>query len=195
MLRTYAQALDTSFTVKGRGRPRFKARKKTLPSLEYTRRGIRDGRLVLPKGVSIPVVWSRELPSEPSSVRITRDSVGHWYASFVVTRVAEPIPVADPDSMVGIAWGVTQTATATDTRFDLPHAGHRKRCAAELAKSQRRMARRRRGKGHAPSMGYQRARKTAAKVQKKAARQNRHDGRIWAKTVVDAHHLVAVEDF
>ncbi len=77
-LRTYARALDASFTVKGRGRPRFKARKKTLPSLEYTRRGftLRDGRLVLAKGVSIPVVWSRQLPSEPSSVRITRDSLG-----------------------------------------------------------------------------------------------------------------------
>ncbi|WP_068159307.1 RNA-guided endonuclease InsQ/TnpB family protein [Rhodococcus phenolicus] len=197
MLRTYAQALDVSFTVKGRGRPRFKARKKTLPSLEYTRRGfrIRGGRLVLPKGVSIPVVWSRALPSDPSSVRITRDSVGHWYASFVVSRVAEPIPVADEGSGVGIDWGVTQTATATDTRFDLPHAGHRKRCAAELAKSQRRMARRRRGRGHPPSRGYRQARKQAARIQKKAARQNRHDGRMWARTVVEAHHLIAVEDF
>ncbi|WP_138997180.1 RNA-guided endonuclease InsQ/TnpB family protein [Rhodococcus zopfii] len=197
MLRTYAHALDASFTVKGRGRPRYKSRRKTLPSLEYTRRGfrIRDGRLVLPKGVSIPVVWSRELPSEPTSVRITCDSLGHRYASFVVTRDAEPIPAADENSGIGIDWGVTRTATATEERFDLPHAGHRKRCAAELAKSQRRMARRRRGKGHPPSKGYRRARETAAKVQKKAARQNRHDGRIWAKTVVDAHRLIAVEDF
>ncbi|MFD6675333.1 RNA-guided endonuclease InsQ/TnpB family protein [Rhodococcus zopfii] len=197
MLRTYAQALDASFTVKGRGRPGFKARKKTLPSLEYTRRGfrIRDGRLVLPKGVTIPVVWSRTLPSDPSSVRITRDSLGHWYASFVVTREPVPIPVADPDSGIGVDWGVSRTATATEERFDLPHAGHRKRCAAELARSQRRMARRRRGKGQPPSKGYKRARRTAARVQKKAARQNRHDGRIWAKTVVDAHHLIAVEDF
>ncbi|MGW0041772.1 RNA-guided endonuclease InsQ/TnpB family protein [Rhodococcus sp. NPDC003348] len=197
MLRTYAKALEDSFTVKGRGRPRFKVRKKSLPSLEYTRRGfrIRDGRLVLPKGVSIPVVWSRALPSEPTSVRITRDSLGHWYASFVVTRGAEPIPVADPDSGVGIDWGVTRTATATKERFDLPHHGHRHRCAAELAKAQRRMARRSRGKGHAPSKGYRQARTRAAKVQKKAVRQNRHHGRIWARTVVDEHHLIAVEDF
>ena len=197
MLRTYAHALDASFTVKGRGRPRYKSRRKTFPSLEYTRRGfrIRDGRLVLPKGVSIPVVWSRALPSEPTSVRITCDSLGHWYASFVVTRDAEPFPAADLDSGVGIDWGVARTATATDTRFDLPHAGHRKRCAAELAKSQRRMARRRRGRGHPPSKGYQRARKTAAKVHKKAARQNRHDGWIWAKTVVAENQLLAVEDF
>ncbi|WP_132472191.1 RNA-guided endonuclease TnpB family protein [Rhodococcus sp. SMB37] len=197
MLRTYAQALDASYTVKGRGRPRYKARKKTLPSLEYTRQGfrIRDEQLVLPKGVTIPVVWSRDLPSQPSSMRITRDSLRHWYASFVVTREREPIPALDDDSGVGIDWGVTQTATATDEQFDLPHAQHRKRCAAELAKSQKRMARRRRGKGQAPSKGYQRARKQAAKVHKKAARQNRHDGRMWAKRVVDEHQLLAVEDF
>ncbi len=199
MLRTYAHALDASFTVKGRGRPRYKSRRKTFPSLEYTRRGfrIRDGRLVLPKGVSIPVVWSRALPSEPTSVRITCDSLGHWYASFVVTRDAEPFPPRSRSGQWcgGSIGGVARTATATDTRFDLPHAGHRKRCAAELAKSQRRMARRRRGRGHPPSKGYQRARKTAAKVHKKAARQNRHDGRIWAKTVVAEHQLLAVEDF
>nr|WP_240794922.1 RNA-guided endonuclease TnpB family protein [Rhodococcus zopfii] len=151
-LRTYARALDASFTVKGRGRPTFKARKNTLPSLEYTRRGFRicDDRLVLPKGVSVPVVWSRELPSEPSSVRIFRDSLGHWYASFVVTRDSNPTPGAPEGSAIGIDWGVTRTATTTDERFDLPHHGHRSRCAAELAKAQRKMARRRRKKGHPP---------------------------------------------
>jgi putative transposase len=66
-LRTYATALNHAYRVKGRGKPTFKARKKTLPSLEYTTRGvsIRDNRLRLPHGVTIPVVWSRDLPSEP----------------------------------------------------------------------------------------------------------------------------------
>ncbi|WP_245664765.1 hypothetical protein [Nocardia grenadensis] len=87
-LRTFARALDSSFRGEGRGRPRGKARKKTLPSLEYTRRGfgLRGGRSVLAKGISIQVVWSRESPSEPTSVRTTQDSWGHRYAAFVVTR-------------------------------------------------------------------------------------------------------------
>src|SRR5574340_259493 len=61
-LRTYAQALTHSFTVPGRGRPTLKHRKDTLPSLAYTTRGfsLREGRLILPKGVSIPVIWSRD---------------------------------------------------------------------------------------------------------------------------------------
>ena len=193
MLRSYGQALDHSFKV-GRGRPTYKSRKKSLPSLEYTTRGfsIRDRRLVLPKGATIPVVWSRELPSEPTSVRVYRDSLGHWYASFVVRRPAAEAP--EEDGGIGIDWGVSVTATTSEPSFDLPHLGHRKRCAAELAKAQRKMARRRR-KGGAQSNGYKRARSQAAKLHKKAARQTQHDSRVWAKKVVDNHSTIAIEDF
>lgn len=195
MLRTYGQALQQSFTVKGRGRPAFKPRKTAPVTLEFTRRGFRilDGRLVLPKGMTVPVVWSRELPSDPSSVRITRDTLGHWYASFVVRREATSVPEADGG--IGVDWGVAVTATTTDVSFDLPYLGHRKRCAAALAKAQRRMARRRDSKRGSQSKGYRRAKREAAKLHKKAARQNTHDSRVWAKSVVDSHDLIAVEDF
>jgi putative transposase len=195
-LRTYGTALDHSFKVKGRGRPKVKRLKDALPSLEYTTRGLRikNARLCLPGNTTIPVVWSRELPCEPTSVRVYRDSLGHWYASFVVTRDAV-IPADTHDAAIGIDWGVQTTATTTDTRFDLPHLGHRKRCAAERAKAQRKLARRRRPKGSAPSKGYLRAKRQAARIEKKAARQNTHDARQWAARVVEAHHLIAVEDF
>ncbi|MEN3609502.1 transposase [Plantactinospora sp. ZYX-F-223] len=194
-LRTYALALQHSFRVKGRGRPRPKRRKDSLPSLEYTTRGfsVRDRRLRLPGGVTIPVVWSRELPSDPTSVRVYQDCLGHWYASFVVRREITPAP--DVQGAIGVDWGVTTTATTTDAAYDLPHHGHRKRCAAELAKLQRRMARRRRVKGAPPSNGYLRAKRQAAKLAKKAARQNTHHARVWAKKIVDNHALIAVEDF
>jgi putative transposase len=195
MLRTYAAALEHSFKVKGRRKPVIKRRKDSLPSLEYTVRGfsVRDGRLCLPKGVSIPVVWSRDLPSEPSSVRVYRDSLGHWYASFVVTRDTAPAPEAC--GAIGIDWGVKVTATTTDPAYDLPYGGHRKRCAAELARAQRKMARRGRPRGQAQSNGYRRAKLEAAKLHKKAARQNAHAARVWAMRVVDNHQTIAVEDF
>jgi putative transposase len=194
-LRTFATALERSYKVAGCGKPTFKARRKTLPSLEYTVRGfaIRDRRLRLPKGVSIPVVWSRELPSEPTSVRVYRDSLGDWYASFVVRRNVEPAPVVD--GAIGIDWGVTVTATTTEPAYDLPFGGHRRRCAAELAKAQRTMSRCKRPRGQAPSKGYQRARRQTAKVHKKGARQNTHAARMWARRVVANHQIIAVEDF
>ena len=195
MLRTYAQALDHSFKVKGRGRPQTKKRKNCLPSLAYSRNGfaIKEGRLRLPKGVTIPVVWSRELPSDPTSVQVHQDSLGHWYASFVVRREIEPLP--EVDGGIGIDWGVSSTATTTDPAYDLPHVGARKAAAADLAKAQRKMARRRRPKGQPQTKGYQRAKLEAAKVAKKAARRNTHEGRMWARRVVDDHQLIAVEDF
>lgn len=193
-LRDYAHNLGHSFTVTGRSRPKLKSRKKSLPSLEYTTRGfsIRDRRLCLPKGVVIPVVWSRELPSVATSVRVYQDSLGHWYASFVVRR---PIEAATPGmGGIGIDWGVTTTATTTDSAFELPYLGHRKRCAAELARAQRTMARRHR-KGRPRSRGYAEAKRHAARLAKKAARQTVHDSRVWAKRVVERHDLIAVEDF
>ncbi|MFF3573683.1 RNA-guided endonuclease InsQ/TnpB family protein [Nocardia jiangxiensis] len=194
MLRDYARSLEQSFTVAGRGRPKVKSGKRSLPSLEYTWRGfsIREGRLMLPKGVVIPVVWSRELPCEPTSVRVNRDSLGHWYASFVARRDI----VASPPGLggIGIDWGVATTATTSDPAFDLPYLGHRKRCTAELAKAQRRMARRHRN-GRPPSRGYADAKRQAARLAKKAARRTVHDSRVWAKHVVDRHDLIAVEDF
>ncbi|GGN14254.1 putative transposase [Actinoplanes campanulatus] len=195
-LRTYGAALGHSFTVKGRGRPKVKRLKDALPSLEYTTRGfsIKGGRLCLPNRVTIPVVWSRELPCDPSSVRVYRDSLGHWYASFVVRRDTGGMPGADLPG-IGVDWGVKTTATTTDPAFDLPHLGYRRRCAAELAKAQRRMARRRRPKGQPPSKGYQTAKRQAARIARKAARQNTHDARVWAKNVTEHHSLIAVEDF
>lgn len=195
MLETWALANKHSYTVRGRNKPAVKRKHKALPSLGYSRNGfsLRDGRLRLPKGVSVPVVWSRELPSEPSSVRVYRDSVGHWYASFVVRRGIDPPALADGG--IGIDWGITTPATTTDRDFDLPYAGHRRRCAAELAKAQRRVSRRKRPRGQTPSVGYQQARRAKARIEKRAARQNTHTARVWAKRVVDHHQLIAVEDF
>jgi putative transposase len=57
------------------------------------------------------------------------------------------------------------------------------------------MSRRRRARRQAPSNGYHRAKLEAAKLHKKGSRQTLHDCRVWAKAVVDNHHLIAVEDF
>ena len=194
-LRTYAQSLDHSFKVKGRRKPVARKRKVALPTLGYTVNGfsIRAGRLILPKGISLPVVWSRELPGAASSVRVYLDSLGDWYASFVVQRENEPAPGAD--GAIGIDWGVTTTATSTDPVHDLPYAGHRKMCAAELGRWQRKMSRRRRARGQSQTKGYNEATRRVARLHKKAARQNTWTGRDWAQGIVASYETIAVEDF
>ncbi|MFJ7268006.1 RNA-guided endonuclease InsQ/TnpB family protein [Streptomyces sp. NPDC099050] len=177
------------------GMPKYKKKHQADPSLNYTQRGFRlkDGRLHLAGGIVLTVVWSRDLPKAPSSVRIYRDSVGHWYASFVVPGVAEALPATGRD--IGIDWGVRETATTTSDAHDLPHAQHGKNAAQRLARYQRMMARRKPKRGKAGSKGYWQAKRQAAKLHKKVARQREDTGRKWAKSVVRDHDRLAVEDF
>lgn len=181
--------------AKGKGRRKFKSAKRTRPSLNYTLRGfsIRGGTLNLPGKVTIPVVWSRELPSDPSSVCVYQDSLGHWYASFVVARKDEALP--DTDRAIGIDWGVSTVATTTDPDYDLPARGYMQRQAKALARYQRRMARRKPKPGQSGSSGYREAKRQAAKAAKKAHRQRRDATRKWVRRVAQDHGLIAVEDF
>ncbi|MFI6685844.1 RNA-guided endonuclease InsQ/TnpB family protein [Streptomyces sp. NPDC050485] len=177
------------------GMPRYKKKHASDPSLNYTQRGfrIKDGRLRLAGGVTAVVVWSRNLPKPPSSVRIYRDGLGHWYASFVVATTTESLPATGRD--IGIDWGVRETATTTSDAHDLHHAQHGTSASQKLARYQRTMSRRKPKRGQAGSKGYREAKRQTAKLHKKVARQREDTGRKWAKRVVRDHDRLAVEDF
>ncbi|MEV7547941.1 transposase, partial [Streptomyces sp. NPDC089915] len=177
------------------GMPRVKRKRDALPTLNYTVRGfrLREGRLHLAGGIVVRVVWSRDLPSVPSSVRVYRDSLGHWYASFVVATETVSLPATGRN--IGIDWGVKETATTTSDAHDLAHAQHGRAAAGKLAKYQRMMARRKTPKNRPDTAGYREARRAAAKVSKKIARQRQDTARKWAKTVVRDFDHLAVEDF
>jgi putative transposase len=177
------------------GMPKWKTKREARPTLNYTKRGFRlkDCRLHLAGGIVVTVVWSRELPAEPSSVRVYQDSLGHWYCSFVVP--AEVQPLSQTGRVLGIDWGVKQTATTTSDAHDLPHPEHGKKAQKKLTRYDRMMARRRPKKGQPESKGYREAKKLRAKAYKKIARQRQDTSRKWAKKVVRDHDAVAVEDF
>ncbi|MFI8093315.1 RNA-guided endonuclease InsQ/TnpB family protein [Streptomyces sp. NPDC086080] len=177
------------------GMPKPKKKRDALPTLNYTVRGFRlkDGRLHLAGGIVLTVVWSRELPCAPSSVRVHRDAVGHWYASFVVAAQVQPLPATG--RVLGVDWGVRETATTTSDAHDLPHAQPGRKAQAKLTGYQRMMARRRPARGQAASQGYREAQRQTARLHKKVARQRQDTARKWAKRVVTDHDVIAVEDF
>ncbi len=184
-----------------KGRKKVKKKTKTLPSLQYTQRGFSlkpdkaTGvlRLHLPGKVRIPVVWSREPSSTPSSVTVYRDSLGHWYASFVVERDDQPLPKTG--KAIGIDWGVAEIATTTSDAHDLPHPQHGKNAQQKLARYQRMMARRKPKPGQPASRGYKHAKKKTAQTYKKVARQRQDAARKWARSVARDFDHIAVEDF
>jgi len=118
------------------GGPRRKSRKDRKQSIRLTRNGFTlrpDGTLYLAKVGDVEVRWSRDLPSVPSSVTITHEADGRYYASFVVERDTAPLPSTTQD--VGIDLGLTTLAVMSDgTRVEnirpLKEKGSRNRVKA-----------------------------------------------------------------
>ena len=98
--------------------PRFRSRKDRRQAIRFTANSrfemLPDGRLRLPKIGDVPVRWSRNLPSDPSSVTVIMDAAGRYFASFVVETQADPLPATDAE--VGIDLGLTYFAVLADGR-------------------------------------------------------------------------------
>lgn len=92
---------------KGRkvGYPRFKKRTNSQ-SARLTRGGfsIKDGGVYLAKIGIVKPIWSRELPSEASSVTIIQDCAKRYFLSFVVE--VEPINIEAKNQSIGIDLGL-----------------------------------------------------------------------------------------
>jgi putative transposase len=126
------------------GAPRFKS-KRGKQSIRLARNGFSlrpNGTLYVVKVGDLEVRWSRDLPSVPSSVTVTREPDGRYYASFVVDRAAEPFPPAPKD--VGIDLGLTTLAVTSDGQ-KIPNPRRMKAREKVLARAQRRLARKQKG--------------------------------------------------
>ena len=184
-----------------RGMPKFKAKHRALPSLAYTVRGFSlptdptTGRvqLRLAGGIVVRPVWSRDLPSAPSSVTVYRDAVGDWWCSFVVRREVEILPAVR--RAIGVDWGVSEIATTTSDAHDYAHPQRRRSAQHRLTHYQRMMARRKPAPGRPTSRRYREAKREVAKVHRQVARQRKDDAAKWAKSVVSDFDQIAVEDF
>ncbi len=135
-------------TRKGRklGAPRFRSKRDRAQSIRFTKaarfRVLPNRRLRLPGIGEVSVRWSRDMPSEPSSVTVTVDAAGRYHASFVVDVPDAPLPPVERE--VGVDLGLTHFAVLSDGRkVDNPR--HGRRAAAKLRRAQKELARRQRG--------------------------------------------------
>ena len=139
------------------GRPRFKSRKDNRQSFRLTRNGfsLRDnGRLFIAKIGEVRVRWSRDLPSEPSSVTIIREPDGHCYASFVVEVAAAPLPIAGREA--GVDVGIARLATVATTdgqRVEVVNPKHLVRALRKLRRLEREKSRRQKGSANRDKTG------------------------------------------
>ncbi len=180
---------------KGRkvGHPRFKSRKDNRRSFRLTRNGFTirpNGRLYVAKVGDVKVRWSRDLPSQPSSVTIIQEPDGHYYASFVVEVTPTPLPVIGREA--GVDLGIARLATIADTdgqRWDVENPKF-------LARKQRKLARLEREKSRRAKGGKNRAktRRKVAVAHGKVTRARRDYHHKQALTLVRDNQAIHVED-
>ena len=100
--------------------PKFKKRK-SKQSARFTDNGftINQHHVTLAKIGDLKVVWSRPLPSKPSSVTVIKDAADRYFLSFVVEIRPETLP--NNDQTVGIDLGIATFATlSTGEKIDAP---------------------------------------------------------------------------
>ncbi len=87
------------------GVPRFK-KKTNQQSAEFTKAGfsVKEGLVYLAKIGNLRPIWSRGLPSEPSSVTVIKDCAGRYFLSFVVE--VNPSQANAKNQSIGIDLGI-----------------------------------------------------------------------------------------
>ena len=176
---------------KGRkvGAPRFRSRKDNRQAIRLTRNGfsIRANRkLYVAKVGELKVAWSRDLPSEPSSVTIIKDAAGRYFASFVVETSDEPLPESQFE--VGIDLGLTSFAVCSDGRvIDSPK--FLRRAERKLRKAQQDLSRKQKG-----SKNRTKARVRVAKAHARVADSRKDWAHKLSTTLIRENQAIYVED-
>jgi putative transposase len=129
--------------------PRFRSRKDRRQAVRFTANArwkiTPGGRLRLPKIGDVEVRWSRDLPTEPSSVTVFMDAAGRYFASFVVRADVDPLPKVNAG--VGIDLGLTHFAVLSDGR-KIVNPRFLRRAERKLRKAQKALSRTAKGGGN-----------------------------------------------
>lgn len=180
-----------AFYAKRARYPRFKSRKKSRASAEYTRSAFRwrNGRLMLAKmHEPLNIEWSRPLPdgAEPSTVTVSRDSADRWHVSILVETAVNDLPPAD--AAVGVDTGITSLVTLS-TGEKIANPRHERADRRKLAKAQRALARKQNG-----SANRVKARQRVARIHARIADRRRDHLHQLTTRLVRDNQTVVIED-
>jgi putative transposase len=195
----HLQTAFTNFYTKRAKYPRFKSRKRSRCSAEYTRSGFRwrDGQVTLAKMAQpLAIIWSRPLPEgcAPSTVTISRDPAGRWHCSILIETVVHHLPPTTAE--VGIDAGITSLLALdhpipglTDDQGKINNPRYERRDRDRLAKAQRVLARKAKG-----SHNWARARIRVARVYARIADRRRDLLHTLSTRLVRDNQTIVIED-
>ncbi|MFE2736155.1 RNA-guided endonuclease InsQ/TnpB family protein [Streptomyces sp. NPDC059349] len=189
----HLQTAFTNFFAKRAKYPRFKSRKKSRKSAEYTTSGFRfrAGELTLAKMAQpLDVVWSRPLPEgvSPSTVTVSQDAAGRWFVSLLCEDPSvSPLPAGD--QAVGIDAGLDHLLTLS-TGEKIANPRHERKDRARLAKAQRKLSRKAKGDG----ANRAKARRKVAGIHARIADRRRDHLHKLTTRLVRENQTLVIED-
>lgn len=183
----HQQAAFANFFAGRAAYPAFKS-KRHKQVAEFTASAFkhRDGELYIAKSKSpLDVRWSRELPSAPSTVTISRDSAGRYFVSCLCEF--EPVSMPVTAKTVGIDVGL-KDLFVTDTRFKTDNPRYTAKYAKRLTLLQRRLSRKQKG-----SRNRIKARLKVARLHAKIADCRMDNLHKLSRKLINENQVVCVE--
>ena len=169
--------------------PKFRSRKDRRQAVRFTANArfkvLANGKLRLPKVGDVPVRWSRDLPSAPSSVTVIKDAAGRYFASFVVESQPGTLPTAEP--VIGIDLGLTHFAVLSDGR-KIASPQFLRRAEKKLRRAQQALSRKEKG-----SQNRDKARIKVARAHAQVADARREFHHQLSTALIRDNQAVAVE--
>ncbi|WP_418139814.1 RNA-guided endonuclease InsQ/TnpB family protein [Oceanimonas smirnovii] len=167
--------------------PVFK-HKRHRQSAEFTRSAFkyRNGKLYLAKSKTpLNIRWSRELPGEPSTITVSKDSAGRYFVSCLCEFAPSKLPLTT--NMTGIDLGLTDLFI-TDQGERVGNPRHTAKYAARLAKAQRRLSKKKLG-----SANRAKARQKVAKLHAKISDCRQDNLHKLSRRLINENQVVCVE--
>ncbi|MEV6737058.1 RNA-guided endonuclease TnpB family protein [Streptomyces sp. NPDC051104] len=189
----HLQTAFTHFFAKWAKYPRFKSRKKSRKSAEYTTSAFRfrDGELTLAKMTQpLDIVWSRPLPegAQPSTVTVSQDAAGRWFVSLLVEDPGiRALPATD--TAVGVDAGLDHLLTLSSGE-KITNPRHERKDRARLAKAQRELSRKAKGDG----ANRAKARRKVARIHARIADRRRDHLQKLTTRLVRENQTIVIED-
>jgi putative transposase len=189
----HLQVAFTNFFGKRARYPRFKSKKKSRKSAEYTTSGFRfrEGKLTLAKmREPLDIAWSRPLPEEasPSTVTVSQDAAGRWFVSLLCEDpTIKPLPKTD--TALGIDVGLDHLLVLS-TGEKIANPRHERKDRARLAKAQRNLAKKAKGDG----ANRRKARRKVDKVYARITDRRRDHLHKLTTRLVRENQTLVIED-